>query len=156
MRQETSKWAGGGRGCLALAMAVVAGAISLIGAGPARANNDFQNGFEDELGRIVATQAAAFGAHVLAGAAYPVAAAVAYYPPVPVYAPVVYAPSYGPRHAGYGYSKRPKRLKIRQVVYYQGQPCNDRYDRYDHAPRGGRHGRGGQHSHGHRYGHDRD
>ena len=53
MRQETSNRAIQTRG-FGSAVAALAGAVALIAAGPARANNDFQNGFEDQLGRIAA------------------------------------------------------------------------------------------------------
>ncbi len=45
-------------------LALVGSALALIHAAPARANNDFLNGFEDQLGRIVATQVFAIGAPV--------------------------------------------------------------------------------------------
>jgi len=141
MRQKKSKRAIGARGFVALAGALVVGAIAVIGAGPARANNEFQNAFEDQLGRIAAYQAVAFGARVLAGAYYPVVAPVVV--PVRYYAPpVIYAPSYG------SYYGRPHKVKVRQVVYYQGRPRNAGYDR---AAYHGHYEGGGHPSHGHGY-----
>ena len=148
MRQKNSKWAIGGRGFVAIAVAGVVGTLGIITAGTARANNEFQNAFEDQLGRIAAYQAVAFGARVLSGAYYPVAVPVPYYAPAVVYAPpVVYAPSYG------NYYGRPHKLKLRQVVYYQERPCNRDYD---HAPRYYRGGGHPSHGHGHRHGRDSD
>lgn len=138
MRQENSKRISGGRGFLALALATFACALAVSHAEPARANNDFQNGFEDQLGRIVATQVFAIGAQAVTGAYVPVVAPAVYYAPPPVYyAPVVYAPAYyGPRYGGY--YGRPHKLKVRQVVHYRGGS-------YDHGPR---HHGGGRPSHG--------
>jgi hypothetical protein len=145
MRQETSRRASGGRGFLVLAVAVAVGAVAVTRAEPARANNDFQNGFEDQLGRIAAYQVAALGVRVLSGAYPPVVVAPVVVPVVvgvPYYAPpVVYVPSYG----GYYYG-HPHKLKVRQVVYYPGRPCNAGYDRAPGYSRGGKH----PHSHGYR------
>ncbi len=139
MRQAISRRASGGRGFLALAVAVAVSAVAVTRAKPASANHDFQNGFEDQLGRIFAYQVAALGVRALGGPYAPVVAPVVV--PVPYYAaPVVYAPIYG------GYYGHPHRVKVRQVVYYPERPCNEDYD---HAPgysRGGRH----PHSWGHR------
>lgn len=48
--------------------------IGLLGATPARAENDFANGFEDQLGRLVAFEAFQLGRFVL-GSAFAVPAA---------------------------------------------------------------------------------
>jgi len=142
MRQAISEQVIGARSWVALAVALVVGAVSVIGAAPARANNEFQNAFEDQLGRIAAYQAVAFGVGVLTGAYYPVVA------PVPYYAPVVYAPSYGPSYGSY--YGRPHKVKVRQVVYYPGRPYNRGYDRAPRYYEGGGHS-----SHGRGHGHGR-
>src|SRR5262245_46846082 len=109
MRQKTSNRAVR-RGLVAIAAAALTGVTVLFGApAPARANNEFKNGFEDQLGRIAAVGAVNFGLSVLSGGYYPavvpaavpvpVAVPVApvvvhpvYYPPPPVY----YRPAYRP------------------------------------------------------------
>ena len=114
MRQETSNRAVR-RGLGAIAAAALLGATALFGApAPARANNEFKNGFEDQLGRIAAVGAVNFGLSVLSGGYYPavypapVAVPVApvvvqpvYYTPPPVYYRPVYHAAYpvyyGPR-----------------------------------------------------------
>ena len=49
-----------------VAVAAVLGG-SLLAASPALARNDFQNGFEDQLGRIAAYHAVSVGRHLLLG-----------------------------------------------------------------------------------------
>lgn len=122
MRQEKSyrpirKWGIGG-------VAALAAAVAMIAAGPAQARNEFENGFEDQLGRIAAVGAVNLGLHVLTGGAYYGPPPVAYYPPPPVY--------------NYGYS-RP--YPVRHVVVHKykhkhkhGRSCGHRghgYDRWD-------------------------
>jgi len=119
MRQETSNQAIQNRNFGLVALAALAGAVALLAAGPARANNEFQNGFEDQLGRIAAYGAVNLGLQVLTGGYYPAV--------VPV--PVVQASYYGPHYAPY-YGPR------KVVVKY---PKGHRHDRYCNA-RGGYHG----------------
>jgi len=139
MRQETSKLVGPARALRVFAAALALAAVVAGGAAPARANNDFQNGFEDQLGRIAAYSVTALGVRILTGGYYP---AVAYSPP-PVYVappvyyappPVYYAPPvvYAPRPVHY--YGGPKKLKVRQVVYY---PDRRGHGDWDHGPRGG-------------------
>jgi hypothetical protein len=148
MRQENSKRIRGGRGFLALALAFFASVLAVGHAEPAHARNDFQNGFEDQLGRIVAGHVYAVGAQVLGGGYVPVVAPAVYYTPPPVYyapppvyyAPVVYAPAYyGPSHGGY--YGHPHKVKVRHVVHHRGN---------SHG-----HGKGKSHGHGNDYGHGR-
>jgi hypothetical protein len=142
MGQAISKRASGGRRFLALAVAVAVSAVAVTSAKPASANHDFQNGFEDQLGRLAAYQVAALGVWVLGGAYPPVAAPVVV--PAPYYAaPVVYAPSYG----GYYYG-HPHNVRMREVVYYPARPCHEGYDRAPGYARGGKH----PHSHAYRGG----
>jgi hypothetical protein len=106
MRQKTSNRAVR-RGVAAIAAAALAGSAVLFGAPePARANNEFKNGFEDQLGRIAAVGAVNFGLSVLSGGYYPAVvpvpvAPVVYYSPPPVYYRPVYHAAYpvyyGPR-----------------------------------------------------------
>lgn len=51
---------------LGAALALALGTL-VLGASPADARNDFRNGFEDEMGRIVAHHVAAVGHAILAG-----------------------------------------------------------------------------------------
>jgi hypothetical protein len=114
VRQEISISSDGQRPLLALSLVLVACAIVMLSARSAQANNDFQNGFEDQLGRIAANSVVAFGASVLSGGYYPVVAAPVYYAPAVYYAPpVVYAPAY--------YAP-PRRVKVKHVVYAPGRP----------------------------------
>lgn len=115
MRQETShrpirKWGIG-------VVAALAAAVAVVAAGPAQARNEFENGFEDQLGRIAAVGAVNVGLAVLTGGAYYGPPPVAYYPPPPVYS--------------YGYS-RP--YPVRHVVVHKykhkhGRSCGHSYYR---------------------------
>jgi len=135
MRQETSNRAIQTRGFGVLTVAALAAAVTLLSAGPARARNDFQNGFEDQLGRIAAYGAVNLGLHVLAGGGY-------YGPPPPLR---YYPPGYA---HGYAY-----RYPVRHVVRHKyvhghkhGSNRGHHYDRWDDDDDDGR-GRG----RGHRY-----
>ena len=100
---------------LALATALLCGIAT-----PARAGSHFENGYEDQLGRLLAFETVAVGRALLfpgVAASYPAPAAYpapAVYPqpvpyPVPVAVPVaVPRPWYGPAYAarGYGYGPR--------------------------------------------------
>jgi hypothetical protein len=89
--------------------AALAAAVALFAAGPAQARNEFQNGFEDQLGRIAAVGAVNFGLSVLSGGYYPAYPAVVPVPvaPVVVHQPVYYAPTYyRPVYPAY-YAPRP-------------------------------------------------
>lgn len=66
MRKKTS----GSRRGFAIACVVAVTTLGLVGAAPARAENDFANGFEDQLGRIVAHQAVSLGFLLLSGGAH--------------------------------------------------------------------------------------
>ena len=156
MRQETSNRAIQTRGFGAMAVAVLAGVVALIAAGPARANNEFQNGFEDQLGRIAAYGAVNVGLQILTGGYYPAV--------VPV--PVVQANYYGPRYAPYygprkGVVKYPKWHRHgrscapshgyygNQYGYNQGSRYNDRWDNDYDDDRGHRgHGKKNRGGHG--------
>lgn len=74
------------------ALAAVLGAV-LLSAAHARAEGNFQRGFETELGRIAAHQTVAVGAHVLLGAPLPAVHTLRV-----DYRPAVYAPPHGFRH----------------------------------------------------------
>lgn len=67
MRSKSSE----SRHGLAIACAVAVATLGLVGAAPARAENDFANGFEDQLGRIVAHQAVGLGFLLLSGGLQP-------------------------------------------------------------------------------------
>jgi hypothetical protein len=117
--------------------AALAAAVALFAAGPAQARNEFQNGFEDQLGRIAAVGAVNLGLHVLSGGAYYGPPAVAYYPPPAYY-------GYGPRHVV-------KHHVVEHRVVHKhkhGRSCGHHY----------RHGRWhddddyGRRGHGYRYG----
>ena len=95
MRQVTSDQSIQHRSFGFIALAALAGAVALIAAGPARANNDFQNGFEDQLGRIAAYGAVNLGLQILSGGYYPAVV------PVPVAPVAYYGPSYGPYYRPY-------------------------------------------------------
>ena len=60
-------------------LAALAAAAAMVAAGPAQARNEFQNGFEDQLGRIAAVGAVNLGLSILTGGYYPAAVV-----PVPV------------------------------------------------------------------------
>jgi hypothetical protein len=125
MRQKTSNRAVR-RGLVAIAAAALTGATVLFGAAPARANNEFKNGFEDQLGRIAAVGAVNFGLSVLSGGyypAYPVAPAVV---PVPVAPVVVHPVYYGPAY--YQPVYRPVYYAPRPVVVY-GKPYKYKHGR---------------------------
>jgi hypothetical protein len=135
MRQETSNRAIQSRGIGLLAIAALVAAVALTGARPARANNEFKNGFEDQLGRIAAYGAVNLGLQILSGGYYPAVV------PVPV-APVSY---YGPGYAAY---YGPSRV----VVKY---PKSHRHDRYC-APSHGYYGHAYGYRDGGRYRNDYD
>jgi len=118
MRQETSNRAIQNQGFGLIALAALAGAVALLAAGPARANNEFQNGFEDQLGRIAAYGAVNLGLQLLTGGYYPVVV------PVPV-APVVQASYYGPRYAPY-YGPRRVVVVNYPKAHRHGKYCNAR------------------------------
>lgn len=80
-----------GRGIGAFALATLAAAAGLLAAGPAHARNEFENGFEDEIGRILAHEAAYVGRSILSGGYYPVPPVY----PAPVAGPAYYGPAYG-------------------------------------------------------------
>ena len=150
MRQKTSFRVLGRRGFRSLTLAAIAAVIALGAAPAARANNDFKNGFEDQLGRIAAFGAVNLGLHVLSGG---------YYPPVPVavapvaapayYGPAYYGPAYAPAYAPY-YGPRTVVVKYPKH-YYSGAYC-DAHGGYDgRGYRGwqGDHGRGKPYRGGH-------
>jgi hypothetical protein len=90
-------------------------ALALLGAEPARAGDEFEDGFKDELGRIAAHEAVRGGRQILASILLgggPVAAPVAY-PAEPVY-PQAYPEPYPVEPYG-------------RAVYHQ-------HDHYHHYP----------------------
>ena len=105
MRIQTSSRARG----LAIACAVAIAGVGVVGAAPAQAENDFANGFEDQLGRIAAHQVVNLGAFILSGG---------YYHPQ---AQVRHAP-YGYRHAdpyAYGYRHPTPRKHYRKHKHHR-------------------------------------
>jgi hypothetical protein len=131
MRQETSNRTNRRRGFGGLAVAALAAGVALLSAGPAQARNDFQNGFEDQLGRIAAHGAVSLGLHVLAGGGY-------YGPPPPFR---YYPPGYA-----YGYAYRyPVRHVVRHKYAHRhqhGWNCGHDDDRWDDDDDGRGRGRG--------------
>ncbi|HEY8156184.1 MAG TPA: hypothetical protein VII72_18785 [Myxococcota bacterium] len=118
MRQETSDQAILARNSGFVALAALAGAVALIAAGPARANNEFQNGFEDQLGRIAAYGAVNVGLQILTGGYFPAVV------PVPV-APVAY---YGP---GYGAYYGPRTVVVKYPKGHRhGRSCASSHGYY--------------------------
>jgi hypothetical protein len=124
MRQATLQRTRFHRSFAALALAVV-GAAALFAAVPARADNDFRNGFEDELGRVAAHAVVGAGVQIAFGGPVGYGYAPAYYRPVvrPVYyrpVPVVRVvpvpvhrhgfycghPRFAYRGHGHGYGRR--------------------------------------------------
>ena len=132
MRQKTSNRSVR-RGLVAIAAAALTG-VTVFGApAPARANNEFKNGFEDQLGRIAAVGAVNFGLSVLSGGYYP--AVVPAVVPVPVAPVVVHPVYYGPAY--YPPVVRPVYYAPRPVVVVKhGKPYKYK------------HGRGHGHGHG--------
>ena len=125
------------RGLVAIAAAALTGVTVLFGApAPARANNEFKNGFEDQLGRIAAVGAVNFGLSVLSGGYYPAYPAVV---PVPVAPVVVHQPVYYPPPPVY------YRPAYYRPVYYAPPPVvvvrHGKPYKY-------KHGRGHGHGHG--------
>jgi hypothetical protein len=126
MRQATSNRTTQGRGIAPLAAAALTAAVSLTIAAPASARNDFQNGFEDQLGRIAAHAAVDVGLQVLHGGYYPVV-------PVPVAPPVYYAPSYASNY-GYGhgdYYNGPRKLVVKYPKHRHHYQHDRHYRGYD-------------------------
>lgn len=138
MRQETSDQAIQERNFGFIALAALAAAAALLAAGSARANNDFQNGFEDELGRIVAHTAVGAGVQILTGGYYPAVVPVAPVVHATYYRPH-YAPNYGPRYAPYYPPRYAPYYGPRKVVVVK-HPKAHRHHKQRYA-RGG-HGRG--------------
>jgi hypothetical protein len=115
--------------------------LALLGAAPAQAGDEFEDGFKDELGRIAAHEAVRGGRQILAsfllgGGPQPVAAP--YREPAPAYYP-----------ESYGYAPEP-----------YGQVSYHRHDHYHHYPtpvvyydRGGHWDGGHGWKHGHRKAH---
>ncbi|MBW2267341.1 MAG: hypothetical protein JRH16_02100 [Deltaproteobacteria bacterium] len=64
MRKAAFRWKRWGPSVPALALAAC---LSLLGATPARAGNDLANGFEDQMGRLLAVEAFQFGRFLLSG-----------------------------------------------------------------------------------------
>lgn len=122
MRQKTSNRAVR-RGLVAIAAAGLVGSAVLFGAAPARANNEFKNGFEDQLGRIAAVGAVNFGLSVLSGGYYPAYPAVVPVPVAPVYytpPPVYYRPVYHVAYPVY-YGPRTVVVKHKYKNYHRGR-----------------------------------
>jgi hypothetical protein len=105
--------------------------LALLGAAPAQAGDEFEDGFKDELGRIAAHEAVRGGRQILAsillGGPQPVAAPAAYHEPAPAYYP-----------ESYGYAPQPYgQVSYHQHDHYHYYPAPVvYYDRGDHWDRG--------------------
>lgn len=124
---------------LVIALAGSTLVAGLLGAAPARADGAFEHGFEDELGRIVAHEAAGAARTLLVHGAplYPVRATAvvhtAHVRPVPYARGPVHAVRHGrwvKWHPHWGWK-----------AHRHGRHDHDRYDRHDRK----RHGRDGDH-----------
>jgi hypothetical protein len=122
-------------------MGIAGLSLALLGAPPASAGDEFEDGFKDELGRIAAHEAVRGGRQILANILFggppavvaapaPPPPAVAYYPAEPYYpAPVYHEHHHYYHYPAYGYAPG---------YYEYGRP----------------YGRGGHHHH-HRHKHHR-
>jgi len=115
-------------------LAAVLGLGLVLAAPAAHARNEFANGFEDQLGRIVAVETVRLGGFLLGGAAYgPPAAYVA---PTPVY---YGSYRYGYDDYGYDYDyERPRRHWHKKHRHH-----HRKHRHHDHCG----HGRFGQRGH---------
>ena len=115
---------------LGLAALALVTSLGLLGAAPAQADNDFVDGFEDQMGRMVAAQTFAIG-QAFIGAAFfaPIAPIV---PAVPVY--------YGVRPA-YAYHAPPPYPVAKRKHWRKGHGHAKHRGRHAGYARGGRRGR---------------
>jgi hypothetical protein len=127
------------------------GAFLWVGASaaPARADSNFERGFEDQMGRIMAYEAVNLGKAILfQGVVHP---AVHHDTHGHGYAPttqVVYRDRYVPVHT-HAHGKRPVRWghddHRRHPGKHYGHAKHDRYDRHDRRGHKDRHDRGHRH-----------
>ncbi len=121
------------------ALAVALGALALSAA-PAQARDEFENGFEDQIGRLLAFEAYRVGSVILGGG-YPYAGYHGgyarpryeehhyYYPPQPRY--------YRPRHIHHDHSRNCGHAEYRyegrrgRHVDHDDHDDRDRHDRHD-------------------------
>jgi hypothetical protein len=130
------------------ATAIFVGAFLLLQAAPARADSNFERGFEDQMGRILAYEAVNLGKHILVRGVIQPYPAYPAYPAYPVYpAPAVY---YG-GHPGYGYQPY---VSYGDDHRHGGGYREDRWRRHDHDR--GYWGRGHRKHHHHHDHHDHD
>lgn len=123
-----------------LALAAIGAFVWMGMAAPARADSNFERGFEDQMGRILAYEAVNLGKHILfEGVVHP--------------ATYGHTPAHGP---GYAYETRPHPTQV-QVHYTRNEV---RYPGYRRVPQhthehGARPWRFDRHDRGNHYGHDR-
>jgi hypothetical protein len=94
----------------ALAALAVCAGVGLVTASPARADNDFRNGFEDQLGRLLAWEVFRVG-HVVLQGGYPY---------------------YAPEHRARPHPRHRPRWRHDDHHGHRGHPCNHGFDRRSH------------------------